>query len=327
VPAVSALITTYERPDLFRVALESALAQDLPDIEILIGDNSESDSTEELVAGYDDPRISYFHHRPGLGVLANWQYLIKQAASPLVATLHDDDLWDPAFLATVAPPMLDDPSIAMTFNDFWIIDPSGNRLEEFTEHEARRCHRLDLPAGRLEYTVAEGLRLVAVWNAPQPAYAAVVRRDDLLACEFPDDRVPIYDIWLSYHLVRQQRGLRYEPRRLTSYRIHSASGTSAGLAVQEDAFFARVIAENPGETEVLDEIRNYWAGLRWARATRLMQEEGGQDASRQELKVAAADLKGPKRLAAEAAGRWGPAWQALRLAKSVRHNDHGAVIG
>jgi hypothetical protein len=319
-------MTTYERPDLFRGALESALAQELTDIEILIGDNSESDATEQIVAGYDDPRIRYFHHRPGVGAFGNWRYLIEQATSPLTATLHDDDRWDPAFLAVVAPPMLDDDSVAMTFNDFWHIDTAGNRLDEFTEHETRRAHRHELGAGRFDYTVAEGLRLVAVWNAPQPAYAAVVRRDDLLACEFPEDTQELYDIWLSYQLVRKGRGLRYEPRRLTSYRVHIGSLTSAGFAEPEDAIFSRIIAENPNEPDVLAEIRHYWAGLRWARATRLMKADDGREASQRELEAAAADLRGPKRLAAEAAGRWAPAWQALRLAKSLRHDDHGATI-
>ncbi|MFW2382611.1 MAG: glycosyltransferase family 2 protein, partial [Acidimicrobiales bacterium] len=124
-PAVSVLLPTFERPDLLRVALESALAQELGSIEILIGDNSDSDSSASLVAEYEDPRIIYHRNEEQLGPQANWLHLADQARSPLVASLHDDDFWDPAFLSTVVPPMLEDESIAMTFTDFWIVDESG----------------------------------------------------------------------------------------------------------------------------------------------------------------------------------------------------------
>jgi hypothetical protein len=214
----------------------------------------------------------------------------------------------------------------MTFNDFWVVDNDGERLEQFTDHESDRTHRSEIPAGPLDLSLAEGLRLVAVWNAPQPAYAAVVRREELVGLEIPDDVAPLYDIWLSYQLVHRGRRLSYERRRLTSYRIHSGSVTSAGFAAPEDAVFSRIIDEHADETGVIDEIRHYWAGLRWARATRLMEADGGQDASQRELLAASAGLRGPKRLAAEAAGRSGLAWQALRVAKSWRNDDHGAVL-
>lgn len=324
---VSVVMPTYERPDLLRLALDSALAQELTDIEILIGDNSDSDATEQLVAGYDDDRIRYYRHRPGIGAQPNWVDLVDRARGELIATLHDDDLWDPAFLETVVPPMLADPSIAMTFSDYWIIDIWGNRLQRFTDHESARTHRMELDFGRLDYDRAEGLRMVAVWNAPQPAYAAVVRRDDVLACDFPDAIAPLYDIWLSYQLVSAGKGLRYERRRLTSYRIHGASATSGGFSAAEDEVFGRIIADNLDLPEVVDEIRQYWAELRWSRATRLMNQPTGQGVSRRELAAAAPDLSGLRRVAAQSAARSELAWNGLRLLKAFRHDEHGVTAG
>ena len=318
--SVSIIVPTYERDDLLTEALTSALAQTYDDFVILVGDNSESDRCEEAVAALDDPRIRYHRNRPGLGPQGNWLDLVARADTPLVASLHDDDVWEPEFLAETVPGMLEDPALAMTFSDFWMIDGDGVRLDEYTYAECARTHRASIPRGPVAYDRAEGLRLVAVWNAPQPAYAAVLRREHVLAIDFPPDIEPLYDIWISYQFVRQELGLAYVPRRLTRYRVHPGAATSAGFARAEDAIFRRIVDENPDAGSVLDEIKSYWAGLKWSRATRLMAEgRSGRSASQLQMRRAADDLDGPKKAAALAGGHIGPAWHALRFARRVRH--------
>ena len=317
--SVTVVVPTYERADLIGEAVSSALAQTYDDLIVLVGDNSESDDTEELLAAIDDPRLRYHRNRPGLGPMGNWLDLIQRSETPLVATLHDDDRWHPEFLAATAPGMLDDPSIGMTFTDFWVIDDHGNALRDYTEAESARTHRDRLPEGVLQYDYAQSLRLVAVWNAPQPAYAAVLRRDAMVDIEFPDDISPLYDIWLSYQLARRGSRFRYVPRRLTDYRVHLGAATSTGFKQAEDAVFRRIVDENADEPEVVEEITAYWSTLRWARATRLM--AGGPTTrveSQEELRAAAQGLAGPKRLVALGAGRVDPVWHALRLARAAR---------
>ncbi|MEL7157732.1 MAG: glycosyltransferase, partial [Actinomycetota bacterium] len=286
--SVSVIVPTYERPDLLRLALDSALAQTYDDFVILVGDNSESDETERLVTAIDDPRIRYHRNRPGLGGQGNWLDLVARAATPLVASLHDDDVWEPDFLAATVPAMLADDRIAMSFSDFWLIDGAGTRLDDYTAAESARTNRASMPAGTIEADLSEGLRLVAVWNAPQPAYAAVLRREPTLAIDFPDDVNPLYDIWISYSLVKAGHLFHYVPRRLTNYRVHPGAITSTGFARAEDAVFTRILEENPTAGPVLDEIRAYWADLQWSRATDLMST--GRDSrplSQQQFRMAA----------------------------------------
>lgn len=318
--SVSVIVPTYERPDLLRAALDSALAQTFDDFVILVGDNSESDACEQLVADIADLRIRYHRNRPGLGPQGNWLDLVARADTPLVASLHDDDVWEPEFLEATVPAMLADDSIAMHFTDFWMIDDSGHRLEDYTDAESARTHRASIPTGPVDGDLAEGLRLVAVWNAPQPAYAAVLRRDPVLAIDFPDDISPLYDIWISYQLVKAGHRFHYHARRLTNYRVHAGAVTSSGFARAEDAIFRRIIDENQSVGPVLDEIRTYWADLQWSRATELMAD--GPDTrtrSQQQLRSAAPGLTGPKRAAALVGGHVGPAWHALRMARLARH--------
>lgn len=322
---VSVVVPTYQREKMLAEALDSALAQTYEDFVILVGDNSENDGTEELIATYTDPRIHYHRNRPGLGALGNWLDLVRRAETPLIATLHDDDLWEPDYLATVVPPMLEDPDTAMTFVDYWVIDELGRIQEAYTEAESERTHRRTMPGGKVRYDLAEGIRLVAVWNAPQPCYAAVIRRDAIMAIDFPEQMHPLYDIWTSYHLVKKGAGIRYEPRRLTRYRVHSATGTNdARFTEAEDWIFRQIIDQNPTAGPVIDEVRRYWSSIRWYRGTRLMGDgPAARERSQKELLAAAEGLGGPKRVAASVAGRSGLAWGAVSRAWQWRHRAPG----
>lgn len=318
--AVTVIVPTHERADLLREALQSALAQTYDDFVVMVGDNSKSDVTEDLINEINDPRILYHRNSPGLGPQGNWLDLIARAESPLVASLHDDDVWDPEFLEATVPGMLADDDVAMTFTDYWMIDGDGTRLDDYTEAESARTNRSTLPGGRLTLDRAEGLRLVAVWNAPQPAYAAVLRRDDVLATDFPDDTNPLYDIWLSYQLVMRGRGFAYVPRRLTYYRVHPGAVTSGGFASAEDAVFRHILDDNTSIGPVRDEITSYWASLQWSRATRLMAAgPETREESQAQLQQAAAGLQGPKKALAIAGAKVPFAWHGMRLARLARH--------
>lgn len=315
---VSALMPTFERTVYLREAIESALAQKHTDLVLLIGDNSESDAVEELVRTYDDPRIRYRRNPPGMGPQENWLDLVRRAETPLVATLHDDDVWEPDFLSEVVPVMEDDPSIEMVFTDYWIIDSTSGIDVAKTNKESRRNHRDQIAPGPVGYDLEQGLRLVAAWNAPQPAYAAVLRTETVRSCSFPDEIAPLYDIWLSYQVVRRGGGLYYEPQRLTRYRVHDLSLTSGSRGRAEDAVFERIIEENK-DLSVAKEISEYWADLRWGRATRMMCQQGARRESQSELGAASANLDGLRKLAARVGSRSNTFWEAMRLYKLGKH--------
>jgi hypothetical protein len=78
-------------------ALRSVLAQELDDIEILIGD--ETGAAEELAAEVGDPRVRYHRNPTRLGFAQNHMALLDRAEGRYMAVLHDDDRWEPEYLA------------------------------------------------------------------------------------------------------------------------------------------------------------------------------------------------------------------------------------
>ena len=98
-PLVSILIPTYNQPEFFRQALESALAQDYGNIEIVVGDDSTDDRTKELIQPYlrEHPEIRYYHHGGPLGGLGklNANFVLEQSRGEYVNYLLHDDLFYP----------------------------------------------------------------------------------------------------------------------------------------------------------------------------------------------------------------------------------------
>jgi glycosyltransferase involved in cell wall biosynthesis len=316
---VTIIMPTFERARYLREAIDSALAQTFGDFVLSIGDNSRNDHTEQIVREYDDPRIRYRRHPENLGQQGNWLWLIDDAQTPLVASLHDDDVWCPTFLERTIPHIVDDPTVSMVFADYDLIDQDGAYLADETAELAASSHRDRLPEGRLDLDLEGALRLVAVWNAPQPAYCAVLRREAVVASEFPPEIDPVYDIWLSYQIARRGEGFAYVPERLTRYRWHPGSSTTTGWSGPEDEIFARIICENSDLEDVIAEVQAYWASIRWGRAVRMMAAPATREASRIEFRAAAPYLPRAKALISSLAAQSDRNWNALRLARIATH--------
>jgi glycosyltransferase involved in cell wall biosynthesis len=314
-PAVTVIVPTYNRPELLVEALRSAQAQTFDDFVVLVGDNAASPVNEAAVRSVDDPRIQYLARPESLGAQGNWLDLIARASTPLVASLHDDDTWMPTFLEKTAAPLLDDPTLSIAFCDYLNVDEDGAPLPEYTDWLSHHSGRDTLAAGRFEGDYAERLRVMVLQSAPQPAYAAVLRRQAVVDTDFPPDIEPIYDLWLNYRICTRGEGFYYVPERLTHYRVWGGSLTAGGFGSGQDAVLGRIIGENQGLGDVLDAFEAEWAAARFSRARDLLGDPSQRDLSQRQFRLATPHLHGTRWLAAEVAGRSSLGWKAIGLAR------------
>ncbi len=101
-PLVSIIIPTYNRAALLKEAIDSALAQTYPNLEVVVADNASTDGTQAAVSGYTgDPRFRYFKNSSNLGMVGNWRKaLLEHTAGEWFLLLSDDDLLlDPDYIA------------------------------------------------------------------------------------------------------------------------------------------------------------------------------------------------------------------------------------
>lgn len=332
-PLVSVVVPTFNRSRYLAGALRSALAQTYVNIEVIVSDDA---STEDVygttVAGFSDPRVKYVRNPVNLGMGRNIWTAMTAAAGKYVATLHDDDEWEPNFLAAMVRALEGDESLSVAFCDHAIIDEHGRLNEEAANLNTRRWHRDVLPAGVLH----PFLELALVTRVVPAAMAALFRKSAIDWSDFPAEVGTYYDAWLTYLAARTGAGAFYDPRRLTRYRIHSQSETdswvsSAGRlrALTQGEFVTRRYLDDPALLRIRSDVERQYRSVALSLAVALAAEGRGHEARRL-LERTRPFVGAPARAAMTVlavlpshAQRW-LVGSALRFARRAKGPDHPA---
>lgn len=114
-PLVSVGLPTYNRAGSLRRAIESVLAQDYPNFELVISDNASSDGTQAMCEEFarSDRRVRYHRQPENRGAVANFLEALERASGEFFMWLADDDWLDPSYLSACAEGLLRDPDCAL----------------------------------------------------------------------------------------------------------------------------------------------------------------------------------------------------------------------
>ena len=110
-PAVSVLMTSYNREAHIAEAIESVLAQWYEDFELLIVDNCSTDGSVAIAREYEakDRRVRVHVNERNLGQFGNRNRAAQLARAPLMKYHDSDDLMYPHCLAVMVPPLQAEP--------------------------------------------------------------------------------------------------------------------------------------------------------------------------------------------------------------------------
>ena len=97
----SVIITTFNRVASLRRAVDSVLAQDDVEFELIVADDGSTDGTPSYLGTLTDPRVSIIQRQNG-GPCAARNAGIEKAAGHWTVFLDDDDMALPGWLATFA---------------------------------------------------------------------------------------------------------------------------------------------------------------------------------------------------------------------------------
>jgi succinoglycan biosynthesis protein ExoO len=97
-PEVSIVIPAYNTAAYISRAIESALAQTLTNIEIILVDDASTDRTLAIASSFTDSRLKVFSNPENLGVSATRNWAIAQAQGNWIAVLDSDDWYAPTRL-------------------------------------------------------------------------------------------------------------------------------------------------------------------------------------------------------------------------------------
>ena len=129
-PTVSVVIPSYNRARLLREAIDSVLAQDFDDFELIVVDDGSTDETPRVLESYAQILVVRQAHS---GVSAARNAGIGTASGQLLAFLDSDDLWLPEKLSMQVAFFQHHPAaVICQTEELWI--RNGMRVNPKTRH-------------------------------------------------------------------------------------------------------------------------------------------------------------------------------------------------
>ncbi|MDQ3889809.1 MAG: glycosyltransferase, partial [Actinomycetota bacterium] len=125
---VSVCIPTRDDAPFLASAVASALAQDVPDLEVLVHDDASTDATPRVLAAFDDRRLRVLRHERAQGVAGNRNSCLAQARGCYVAWLDGDDAYLPGTLRRRLDLLEAHPEVALVHGGFEVVDEGDRRL-------------------------------------------------------------------------------------------------------------------------------------------------------------------------------------------------------
>lgn len=114
-PLVTVNIPTYNQSRYIRRAVTSALAQDYPNLEVVVADDQSRDDTFAIAQAIADPRLRVMRNAINLGRIGNYRHMLYELAKgEWVVNLDGDDWYDdPHFISQAVSCVIQQPNIVM----------------------------------------------------------------------------------------------------------------------------------------------------------------------------------------------------------------------
>jgi len=125
---VSIGMPVYNGEKYIRQAVDSVLAQDYQDFELIISDNASTDSTESICREYSkrDKRIQYFRNERNMGAVWNFNHVLDLSKGEYFMWAAHDDAYLPTFVSRCAEALETTPSAVLAFSAMSVLDDRGD---------------------------------------------------------------------------------------------------------------------------------------------------------------------------------------------------------
>ena len=219
-PIVSVLIPVYNGERHLPECLESVLAQDFYDVEILIADDGSGDGSQKIIEQFAarDPRIRSWRNTRNLGQTQNHNLCLREARGTFIKFVHQDDkLLSASAIRKLVSALMEHPEASLAAVASDVIDDHGHL----------KYQRDFFKAG-----VADGRHIIracfeAVAN-PIGEPTVVMFRKTQAARGFLDDYKQLWDLEMWFHLL-EQGNFVYLAEPLCAFRQHAAQQTNVNV--------------------------------------------------------------------------------------------------
>jgi glycosyltransferase involved in cell wall biosynthesis len=243
-PVVSVLVPVFNGEKFLAECLDSILAQDFSDYELLIGDDGSTDGSRALIEKYAtrDPRIRWWRNPVNLGLAGNFNCCLRAARGEYIKfVLQDDVLLSTSALRQMVAALDADPSVSLAVSASLIIDEHSHALERRDYFRAS-----EVWDGReiILHCLEHAANLIG-----EPSLAMFRQR--YAARGFDGRYAQLVDLEMWFHLL-EQGSFAYVAEPLCAFRKHARQQTAVNRR------------DGIGQDENVLLLKNYFS-KRWLR--------------------------------------------------------------
>jgi glycosyltransferase involved in cell wall biosynthesis len=141
-PLVSVAVVTYNQRPFLAECLDSILAQDYPQIEIVVADDGSTDGTADLLRQYERDHPGKFVvclSPENRGVTPNHNVALGACSGDYIAWIGGDDMMLPGKIAAQVAHMEANPACKICYHDIELFESeSGRTLQRWSEFDRQR---------------------------------------------------------------------------------------------------------------------------------------------------------------------------------------------
>ena len=228
-PLVSVVVPILNGMRYLDHTMESILAQDYPNVELVIVDGGSIDGSREWVENFAAMPATKDFLTPGSGAAANWTRCSELATGDYVKLVCQDDLLYPSALSAQVQDFLDHPQAKIAFAQRDIISASGKVLIK-----SRGCQGLDqgLVSGH-SALLAGYVSGTNIYGEPEAVMFERVTMQSALPWE---DAEPFLLDMFFYSKILDQHPAVVRHQSIGAFRISSASWSTKLVSEQRRQF-------------------------------------------------------------------------------------------
>ena len=131
-PLVTINIPTFNQESSVARAIQSALAQDYSNLEIIVSDDCSTDRTVAIARGFEGSGVRVFRNETNLGRVGNYRHALYDLAAGLwVVNLDGDDYYDdPSFISEAVRRVRGQDGIVLYAAGYKVLHEPSGRMEE-----------------------------------------------------------------------------------------------------------------------------------------------------------------------------------------------------
>lgn len=206
IPLISVVIPSYNHSRYLKAAIDSILAQDYPQVELIVIDDGSTDSSQQILAAH--PGQFHREFQPNQGQVATLNRGWQMSKGDIIGYLSADDVLLPGCISAAVQCLEAHPDAVLSYCDFNLIDPESAVVRQV---QAPECSYRDMavrmlcPPGPGAFFRRSAFEKAGLWHT---GYRQLLD----------------FEYWLRLGL--HGRFVRI-PQVLAGYRVHPGSQTFA----------------------------------------------------------------------------------------------------